>query len=72
MVKARVTTNQNPLTMIGAIGGVFCMGIMVQFDKIVRPASRGKKRLPNLPALSKYACNLHTCRPCNDPGVISL
>ena len=44
--------NQTPLVTNGAMWGVFCMGTMVQFDKIERPASRGKKRLPNLPAMS--------------------
>ncbi len=49
---ASATTNQNPPMTNRAIGGVFCMGNMVQFDKIESPASRGKKRLPNLPAMS--------------------
>ena len=49
---ASVMTNQNPPVMNVAIGVVFCMRTILQFDKIERPASRGKKRLPNLPAIS--------------------
>lgn len=49
---ASATMNQNSPVTNEAIVGVFCMGNMVQFDKIERPASRGKKRLPNLPAMS--------------------
>jgi hypothetical protein len=49
---ASAMMNQTPPVTNGAMGGVFCMGTMVQFDKIKRPASWGKKRLPNLPAMS--------------------
>ena len=49
---ASAMTNQTPSVTNGAMGDVFCMGTMVQFDKIERLASRGKKRLLNLPAMS--------------------